>query len=88
MRAPGSGADDGQTDADRLYGALRAANIPQDKARAAASSVAGFASRLERIETKLTVMMSLLGVMRAVMLGGFYAVWAQLVRKAERLTTS
>jgi hypothetical protein len=62
-----------------LYDALRAANIPEDKARAAASSVADFAGRIERFETKLTMMMSLLGVMLAVMLGGFYAVWAQLV---------
>ena len=85
MRAPGSGADDGQTDADRLYGALRAANIPQDKARAAASSVADFDRRIERIETKLTVMLSLLGVMLAVMLGGFYAVWAQLVAMSAKL---
>lgn len=68
-----------------LYDALRAANIPEDKSRAAASSVADFNSRIERIETKLTVMMSLLGVMLAVMLGGFYAVWAQLVVMSARL---
>ena len=68
-----------------LYDALRAANVPEDKARAAASSVADFDSRIERIETKLTVMMSLLGVMLAVMLGGFYAVWAQLVAMSAKL---
>ena len=68
-----------------LYDALRAANIPEDKARAAASSVAHFNRRIERIETKLTVMMSQLGVMLAVMLGGFYAVWAQLVVMSARL---
>jgi hypothetical protein len=44
-----------------LYDALRAANIPEDKARAAASSVADFDGRIERIETKLTVMMSFVG---------------------------
>jgi hypothetical protein len=65
-----------------LYDALRAANIPEDKARAAASSVADFDGPIERIETKLTVMMSLLGVM----LGGFYAVWAQLVVMSARLS--
>lgn len=68
-----------------LYDALRAANIPEDKARAAASSVADFDSRIQGIETKLTVMMSLLGVMLAVMLGGFYAVWAQLVAMSAKL---
>lgn len=68
-----------------LYDALRAANIPEDKARAAASSVADFDSRIQSIETKLTIMMSLLGVMLAVMLGGFYAVWAQLVAMSAKL---
>jgi len=69
-----------------LYDALRAANIPEDKARAAASSVADFDRRIERIETKLTIMLSLLGVMLAVMLGGFYAVWAQLVAMSAKLS--
>ena len=68
-----------------LYDALRAANIPEDKARAAASAVADFDRRIECIETKLTVMLSLLGVMLAVMLGGFYAVWAQLVAMSAKL---
>ena len=68
-----------------LYDALRAANKPEDKARAAASSVADFDRRIERIETKLTIMLSLLGVMLAVMLGGFYAVWAQLVAMSAKL---
>ena len=65
-----------------LYDALRAANIPEDKARAAASSVADFDSRIERVEVKLTIM---LGVMLAVMPGGFYAVWAQLVAISAKL---
>ena len=68
-----------------LDDALRAADIPEDKARAAASSVADFDQRIERIETKLTAMLSLLGVMLAVMLGGFYAVWAQLVAMSAKL---
>jgi len=68
-----------------LYDALRAVNIPEDKARAAASSVADFDRRIERIETKLTVMLSQLGVMLSVMLGGFYAVWAQLVAMSAKL---
>jgi hypothetical protein len=40
--------------------------------------------RIERIESKLTLMLSLLGVMLAIMLGGFYAVWAQLVAMSAK----
>jgi hypothetical protein len=68
-----------------LDDARRAANIPEDKARAATSSVAAFDRSIERIETKLTLIISLLGVMVAVMLGGFYAVWAQLVAMSAKL---
>jgi hypothetical protein len=68
-----------------LYDALQAANVPEDKARAAASSVTDFDRRIERIETKLTLMLSLLGVMVAVMIGGFYAVWARLVAMSAKL---
>jgi hypothetical protein len=68
-----------------LYDALRAADVPDDKARAAATGVADFDHGIERIETKLTLMLPLLGVMLAVMLGGFYAVWAQLVAMSAKL---
>jgi hypothetical protein len=68
-----------------LYEALRAADVPDEKARAAAAAVADFDRRIERIGTKLTLMLSLLGVMVAVMLGGFYAVWAQLVAMSSKL---
>ena len=64
-----------------LRDALRAADVPDDKARAAAD----FDRRIERIEIKLTLMLSLIGVMIAVMLGGFYAVWAQLVAMSAKL---
>jgi hypothetical protein len=64
---------------------LRAADVPDDKARAAATAVADSDHRFERIETKLTLMLSLLGVMLTVMLGGFYAVWAQLVATSAKL---
>ena len=66
-----------------LYHALRDADVPDDKARAAATAAAD--CRIGRIETKLTLMLSLLGVMVAVMLGGFYAVWAQLVAISAKL---
>jgi hypothetical protein len=68
-----------------LYDALRAADVPDDKARAATTSVADFDRRTLRIETKLSLMLSLLGVMIAVMLGGFGAVWAQLVAMSAKL---
>jgi hypothetical protein len=67
-----------------LYDALRAADAPGEKARAAATAVADFDSRIERIWTKLTLMLSLLGVMIAVTLGGFYAVGAQLVARSAK----
>jgi hypothetical protein len=70
-----------------LYDALRAADVPDDMAPAAATAVADFDRRIERIETKLTLMLSLFGVMIAVMLGGFYAVWAQLVAMSAKLGT-
>jgi hypothetical protein len=68
-----------------LCDALRAADVPDEKARAAAAAVADFDRRIERIETKLPLMLSLIGVMVAVMLGGFYAVWAQLVAMSAKL---
>ena len=67
-----------------LYDALRAVDVPDDKARAAATAVAD-CDRIERIESKLTLMLSLLSVMIAVMLGGFYAVWAELVAMSAKL---
>ena len=68
-----------------LYDVLRATDVPDDKSRAAATAVADFDRRSDRIETELTLMLSLLGVMIAIMLGGFYAVWAQLVAMPARL---
>jgi hypothetical protein len=53
--------------------------------RAAATSVTEFDRRIERIESKLTAMLALLGVMVAVMLGGFYAVFTQLVVMSAKL---
>jgi hypothetical protein len=67
-----------------LYDAPRAADVPDDKARAAATAGADFDHRIERSETKLTLMLLLLGVMLAAMLGGFDAIWAQLVAMSAR----
>jgi hypothetical protein len=68
-----------------LCEALRAADVPDERARAAATAVANFDRHIERIETKLTLMLSLIGVMVADMLGSFYAVWAQLVAMSAKL---
>ena len=68
-----------------LFYVPRSVDVPRDEGRAAATAVADFDRRIERIETKLTLVLPLLGVMVAVMLGGFYAVWAQLVTMSAKL---
>jgi phage shock protein A len=40
----------------KLYDALRAGNVPDDKARAAAEEAAGYENRAARIDTDLTVL--------------------------------
>jgi phage shock protein A len=40
----------------RLYDALRAGNVPDDKARAAAEEAAAYENRAARIDTDLTVL--------------------------------
>jgi hypothetical protein len=71
--------------ADLYDDALRAADVPDEKARAAAAAVAEFDRWIERIETKLTRMPSLIGVMVAVMLGGRYAVRAPRAAMSAKL---
>lgn len=56
---------------EKLYDALRAGNVPDDKARAASVEVAEFKERLNAIETRLAVLM--------VMVGGLYAVAAPAI---------
>ena len=50
----------------KLYAALRAADVPEDKATAAAEEVAGFENRLSSIETRLTVLTWMVGTNVAV----------------------
>lgn len=45
----------------RLYAALREANVPEDKATAAAEEVAGFENRLSGVEAKITVLQWMVG---------------------------
>ena len=53
----------------QLYAALRTANVPDDQARAAAEEVAGFDSRIGRIEGALNLMQWMLGTVIALVLG-------------------
>ena len=53
----------------RLYAALREANVPEDKATAAAEEVAGFENRLSALETKLAVLQWMVGFNIATTLG-------------------
>lgn len=46
---------------EKLYDALRAANAPDDKARAAAVEAANFDDRIHKIEADLTMMKWMLG---------------------------
>jgi hypothetical protein len=45
----------------RLYAALREANVPEDKATAAAEEVAGFENRLGKVEGDLTLLKWMVG---------------------------
>lgn len=66
---------------EHLYDALRAANVPEEKARAAAVELANHDNRLAGLETKVTVLM--------VMVAGLYALGAPsiwlLLRIAAKL---
>ena len=61
---------------EKLYDALRAANVPDDKARAAAVEVASFENRLAKVEADLLLIKWMLGfniaVTVAVMLRVFW----------------
>ena len=46
---------------EKLYDALRAANVPDDKARAAAVEVASFENRLAKVEADLLLIKWMLG---------------------------
>ena len=45
----------------QLYEALRAANVPDDKAREAASEVAGFENRLAKLEADVGLLKWMVG---------------------------
>ena len=56
----------------QLYTALRSANVPDEHARAAAEEVAGFETRIGRIESDLHLIKWMLGTIAAL---GFGNLW-------------
>jgi hypothetical protein len=46
---------------EKLYDALKSADVPDDKARAAAVEAAGFDNRLNRVEADLTLLKWMIG---------------------------
>jgi hypothetical protein len=56
----------------QLYAALRSANVPDEHARASAEEVAGFESRIGRIEGDLSVIKWMLGTIAALGLGNLW----------------
>lgn len=59
-----------------LYEALRAAGVPEDKARASAKAI----EEASRVNTKLTVLMWIGGVLAGGSIAGFALVTTQLIR--------
>jgi hypothetical protein len=60
----------------QLYAALRSANVPADQARAAAEEVAGFDTRIGRIEGRLLLLQWMVGTLLALQIGlGFGNLW-------------
>ena len=54
-----------------LYDALLAAGAPEEKARKAAETMAGFENRFAKIEADLTVLKWMVGTSLVLMVGGF-----------------
>ena len=70
----------------RLYDALKAANIPDDKARAAAEEVATY----EQVKTDTRLLKWMMDVLIALVLGVFWMQWqtvAELASVRGELTT-
>jgi hypothetical protein len=72
----------------KLYDALRAGQIPDDKAREAAEEVAGYETRLAGIETRLSALTALLSINTAILIGlvaSQMALWSRLGELAHAL---
>lgn len=60
----------------QLYAALLSANVPADQARAAAEEVAGFDTRIGKIEGRLLLLQWMVGTLLALQIGlGFGNLW-------------
>jgi hypothetical protein len=63
----------------RLYDALRLANVPEDKARAAAEEVATY----EQVKGDTHLLKWMVGVLIALVLGVFWMQWQTIARMGE-----
>jgi hypothetical protein len=70
---------------EKLYDALRAAEVPDDKARAAAVEGADSENRLAGVEARLTMLIWISGVHFAVTLAGFGLMLNQILAISARL---
>jgi hypothetical protein len=70
---------------EKLYDALRAADVPDDKARAAAVEGADYENRLAGMEARLTMLTWIVGIHFAVTLAGFGLMLNQLLSISAKL---
>jgi hypothetical protein len=71
-----------------LYDALIAAGAPEDKARKAAETLAGFENRFAKIESDLLLLKWMTGAAIALVIGGLGIVARLVVEVLARLPTS
>ena len=68
-----------------LYDALRAAGAPEDHARKAAETMAGFENRFSKLEADMLVLKWMTGTAIVLLLGGFGAMARLIVDVLNRL---
>jgi hypothetical protein len=66
-----------------LYEALKAAGVPEDKARASAKAI----EEASRVNTKLSVLMWIGGILAGGTIAGFALVTTQLIRLTGEIAT-
>lgn len=70
----------------RTYDAFVAAGAPEEQARAAAEEIAGYDSRLARVEARLDSLTWVVGLMFATMVAGFGATLTALFQIERQLS--
>jgi hypothetical protein len=70
---------------EKLYDAPRAADVPDDIARAAAIEGADYDNRLAGVEARLTMLTWIVGIHLAVTLAGFGSMLGQLLSISAKL---